>query len=110
MTEDARKELEQKAHDYTWKTLLLNENDPTFKAVADAYIAGAEGYEKQKEINKELVDDIAELNKRIRELESDYNKLMDVVSNYEVQCADLKKQIDQAAQQAAQDIRARFPV
>lgn len=44
MTEDARKELEQKAHDYTWKTLLLNENDPTFKAVADAYIAGAEGY------------------------------------------------------------------
>lgn len=34
-----------------------------------AYEAGAEGYEKQKEINKELVDDIAALNKRIRELE-----------------------------------------
>lgn len=34
-----------------------------------AYEAGAEGYEKQKEINKELVDDIAALNKRIRKLE-----------------------------------------
>ena len=88
MTEDARKELKQKAHDYTWETLLLNENDPTFKAVADAYIAGAEGYEKQKEINKELVDDIAELHKRIRELET---------------------QIKLGNEREAQDIRARFP-
>ena len=53
-----------------------------------AYEAGAEGYEKQKEINKELVDDIAELHKRIRELE---------------------KQIKQANEREAQDIRARFP-
>ena len=53
-----------------------------------AYEAGAEGYEKQKEINKELVDDIAELHKRIRELET---------------------QIKQANEREAQDIRARFP-
>ena len=45
-------------------------------------------YEKQKEINKELVDDIAELHKRIRELET---------------------QIKQANEREAQDIRARFP-
>lgn len=45
-------------------------------------------YEKQKEINKELVDDIAELHKRIRELE---------------------KQIKQMNEQEARDIRTRFP-
>lgn len=45
-------------------------------------------YEKQKEINKELVDDMAELHKRIRELET---------------------QIKQANEREAQDIRARFP-
>lgn len=45
-------------------------------------------YDKQKEINKELVDDIAELHKRIRELES---------------------QIKQMNEREAQDIRARFP-
>ena len=53
-----------------------------------AYEAGAEGYEKQKEINKELVDDMAKLYKRIRELET---------------------QIKQANEREAQDIRARFP-
>ena len=53
-----------------------------------AYEAGAESYEKQKEINKELVVDIAELHKRIRELET---------------------QIKQANEREAQDIRARFP-
>ena len=45
-------------------------------------------YDKQKEINKELVDDIAELHKRIRELET---------------------QIKQANEREAQDIRARIP-
>ena len=45
-------------------------------------------YDKQKEINKELVDDIAELHKRIRQLET---------------------QIKQANEREAQDIRARFP-
>lgn len=45
-------------------------------------------YDKQKEINKDLVDDIAELHKRIRELET---------------------QIKQANEREAQDIRARFP-
>lgn len=45
-------------------------------------------YDKQKEINKELVDDIADLHKRIRELET---------------------QIKQANEREAQDIRARFP-
>ena len=44
-------------------------------------------YDKQKEINKELVDDMAELHKRIRELET---------------------QIRQANEREAQDIRARF--
>lgn len=46
------------------------------------------GYDKQKEINKELVDDIAELHKRIRQLET---------------------QIKQMNEREAQDIRARFP-
>ena len=45
-------------------------------------------YDKQKEINKELVDDMAELHKRIRELET---------------------QIKQANEREAQDIRVRFP-
>ena len=45
-------------------------------------------YDKQKEINKELVDDIAELHKRIRQLETQI-KLMN--------------------EREAQDIRARFP-
>ena len=45
-------------------------------------------YDKQKEINKELVDDIADLHKRIRELET---------------------QIKQMNEREAQDIRARFP-
>lgn len=45
-------------------------------------------YDKQKEINKELVDDIADLHKRIRELET---------------------QIKQINEREAQDIRARFP-
>ena len=45
-------------------------------------------YDKQKEINKELVDDIADLHKRIRELET---------------------QIKQGNEREAQDIRARFP-
>lgn len=45
-------------------------------------------YDKQKEINKELVDDMAELHKRIRELET---------------------QIKQANEREAQDIRARIP-
>ena len=45
-------------------------------------------YDKQKEINKELVDDIADLHKRIRELET---------------------QIKQTNEREAQDIRARFP-
>lgn len=44
-------------------------------------------YDKQKEINKELVDDMAELHKRIRELET---------------------QIKQANEREAQDIRARI--
>ena len=38
-------------------------------------------YEKQKEINKELVDDIAELHKRIRELEQQI-KQIEKVSDY----------------------------
>ena len=45
-------------------------------------------YDKQKEINKELVDDMAELHKRIRELET---------------------QIKQMNEQEARDIRTRFP-
>ena len=45
-------------------------------------------YDKQKEINKELVDDIADLHKRIRELET---------------------QIKQMNEQEARDIRTRFP-
>ena len=45
-------------------------------------------YDKQKEINKELVDDIADLHKRIRQLET---------------------QIKQMNEREAQDIRACFP-
>ena len=45
-------------------------------------------YDKQKEINKELVDDMADLHKRIRQLET---------------------QIKQMNEREAQDIRARFP-
>ena len=55
---------------------------------SDRIIKLQQDYEKQKEINKELVDDIAELHKRIRELET---------------------QIKQANEREAQDIRARFP-
>lgn len=80
------------------------------------YEAGAEGYEKQKEINKELVDDIAALNKRIRELEKDKAYLSDNLDKEIETKLELIKKINQleaekkaAAEREAQDIRARFP-
>ena len=82
------RDTEERAREYATETLLLSESDPTHKAIVEAYLQGAAGYEKQKEINKELVDDIAELHKRIRQLET---------------------QIKQANEQEARDIRTRFP-
>lgn len=151
MTDQARKELEQKAdklaEDYVMREDTITENDrvpfdngygsqtvdfekEVKKGYKDGYIAGAEGYEKQKEINKELVDDIAVLNKRIRELEKDKayfsnNLDAEVEKKLEMQkeINELKKRIAeqnaeierlaiekrQAAEREAQDIRARFP-
>lgn len=85
MTEQTRKELEEKATKL-YGNLVYPKNH--IELYVEGYIAGAEGYEKQKEINKELVDDIADLHKRIRELET---------------------QIKQMNEREAQDIRARFP-
>ena len=85
MTEQTRKELEEKATELYGRLVYPKTH---IELYVEGYIAGAEGYEKQKEINKELVDDIADLHKRIRELET---------------------QIKQMNEQEARDIRTRFP-
>ena len=151
MTDQARKELEQKAdklaEDYVMREDTITENDrvpfdngygsqtvdfekEVKKGYKDGYIAGAEGYEKQKEINKELVDDIAVLNKRIRELEKDkayFSNNLDAevekklemqkeINEHKKRIAEQNAEIErlaiekrQAAEREAQDIRARFP-
>jgi phage shock protein A len=82
--------IDQKADEYAYNEWR---DFPEEQAIArKGFKAGVEflqaDYDKQKEINKELVDDMAELHKRIRELET---------------------QIKQANEREAQDIRTRFP-
>lgn len=58
MTEQTRKELEEQATKLYGNLVYPKTH---IELYVEGYIAGAEGYEKQKEINKELVDDIAAL-------------------------------------------------
>jgi len=81
-----------------------------------AYEAGAEGYEKQKEINKELVDEITAARYEIGRAQKTalYNldgwrKSDAELEKAKTRIAELETQIKQMNEREAQDIRARFP-
>ena len=81
-----------------------------------AYEAGTEGYEKQKEINKELVDDIAALHREKDKAQKTalYNldgwqKANAELEKANARIAELETQIKLINEQEARDIRTRFP-
>ena len=94
-----KKGLKQHEHDYLVKTADLKKN-----------------YEKQKEINKELVDDIAAARNEIGRAQKTalYNldgwrKSDAELEKAKARIQELETQIKQANEREAQDIRARFP-
>lgn len=74
-----------------------------------AYEAGAEGYEKQKEINKELVDDIAALQRDKADLIFVRDQKAKHINELKARITELETQIKLGNEREAQDLRARFP-
>ena len=94
-----KKGLKQHEHDYLVKTADLKKN-----------------YEKQKEINKELVDDIAAARNEIGRAQKTalYNldgwrKSDAELEKAKARIQELETQIKQMNEQEARDIRTRFP-
>ena len=87
-----KKGLKQHEHDYLVKTADLKKK-----------------YEKQKEINKELVDDITALQRDKADLIFVRDQKAKHICELKARITELETQIKQMNEQEAQDIRARFP-